>query len=142
LNDCVAGKDEVLIGTRKEIKLWQWRKDKVRAIRYPEEALGDESVKELYCNAMTASPDGKRLLLSFNQTQPALKGTPVSSIKLLTQLRLLDRATGKVLHRFETSKSLFDCWRFGPDGKSVLSTQWDGSIWLLMPPQEEEKAKK
>jgi RNA polymerase sigma factor (sigma-70 family) len=128
LDFAVLSDKEIVLSTRKVIKVWQWREDKVRSIfKAGLEALGDAGPRELQCGSL-ATADGKRLVSAVIQGQPAPKG---ARPKHLTQVRILDGATGKVLHRFATSDSIFDCWRVGPGGKSILCTQWDGSVWLL-----------
>jgi hypothetical protein len=124
----VTGPEEVAASARQEIVLWNWRKGSVEAtIQPPVEALQDEAPHNLQFDNLAASSDGKRLLVSVLSPVPP---------KNLTQVRILDRWTGKVLNRFEVSDANFDCWRFGPDDRSVLCTQWNGSIWLRTPQEK------
>jgi RNA polymerase sigma factor (sigma-70 family) len=125
----VTGPGEVAISARQEILLWGWRDGGVKAkISPPVEALRDEAPRALQFHDVAASPDGKRLAVSV------LSPVPPNN---LTQVRVLDRPTGKVLHRLEIGDANFDCWRWAPDGRVVICTQWNGSVWLLTPQGKE-----
>jgi RNA polymerase sigma factor (sigma-70 family) len=131
LLDCAAPSDqEIVLSTRKAVLVWRWQEDKVMAqIKTAKEALGGAGVADLFFGSLASAPGGKQLFVAVQQLQPAGNGKP----KLVTQVRILDAATGDVVHRFEPSDAHFDCWGFGRAGQPFLCTQWNGSIWLLSP---------
>src|SRR5262249_42485245 len=110
LGCAVPNGEEVFLSTRKAIKAWRWRGDKGRPqFKSAKEGLGDSAVADLFFNSIASSPDGKRLFVGVQQLQPAAGGKAT----LMTQARILDGATGDVVHRFEKGDAHFDCWAFG-----------------------------
>jgi RNA polymerase sigma factor (sigma-70 family) len=74
-----------------------------------------------------------RLLLAENDYKviPAMKGKPLHTEMIRSDLRVLKGATGEELHHWDGPKEGFNYAAFGPDGKTILASGQDGQTRIL-----------